>query len=507
LGPNYTQEPHTDTSPLSHGTAVAGIIGATARNLKGVAGVDWSTLLYSVKVFDGNHNAAASDIADAIDWLKTQPVMIANLSFSGPDWSDAIYLATRNTALTGRLLVASMGDENSSAPRYPAAHSYTVFSVGALWGDGTRWQDGQITQCSPGLGSSFGNWIDVSAPGGRAIATSKRTGLYYDLDPRPPQVSSWCQADGFGGTSAATAHVTGLAALIRQAQPSWEVILEGDDVEKIIEFTALGNEINPNEPWNPQTGYDMIRADEALRLVTWPNAVEQLKDETLVQVGSPQEDFVLLYHVPGLNDGQYRVFRYQLHGEFTYTHDFSSTPSTWYRMSETNGWDNFGTSMFWEQEPPSVARREISQPSISTWRTYVYDVYTWPGNVSKGWFPCSPSEASIAITAIARDSAVEVLDNELSIATPSITTMPNPSSGTTWFHFQLPQQASAQIRVYDLSGRLVRTLVDETLSPGSHYIQWDCRNGRGHQVARGVYYYQLNVNGQSVMRQKLVLTR
>ncbi len=86
---------------------------------------------------------------------------------------------------------------------------------------------------------------------------------------------------------------------------------------------------------------------------------------------------------------------------------------------------------------------------------------------------------------------------------------PNPFGRTTTIAFQIPSNATgsaAVLEVFDPSGRLVRTLVNETLGAGSHVVAWDGTNAAGERVASGVYYYQLRVGDQSDT-QRMVLMK
>ena len=69
---------------------------------------------------------------------------------------------------------------------------------------------------------------------------------------------------------------------------------------------------------------------------------------------------------------------------------------------------------------------------------------------------------------------------------------PNPFNPTTTFSFTLPIDKAVSVRVYDLTGRLVRTLVDERqYLKGTHEVSWDGRDAGGRQVASGTYLYTL----------------
>jgi hypothetical protein len=73
---------------------------------------------------------------------------------------------------------------------------------------------------------------------------------------------------------------------------------------------------------------------------------------------------------------------------------------------------------------------------------------------------------------------------------------PNPFHGSTEIAFSVPASASVSLKVYDISGRLVRTLVEGTLEAGSHRVVWDGRTGAGSATAPGVYLAVVKVGSQ-----------
>ena len=77
---------------------------------------------------------------------------------------------------------------------------------------------------------------------------------------------------------------------------------------------------------------------------------------------------------------------------------------------------------------------------------------------------------------------------------------PNPFSRETAISFSLPAAAQAKLRVYDVGGRVVATLVDREISAGVHTITW-----RRNNAGSGIYFYRLNSNGQSLTRRMVVL--
>jgi len=68
---------------------------------------------------------------------------------------------------------------------------------------------------------------------------------------------------------------------------------------------------------------------------------------------------------------------------------------------------------------------------------------------------------------------------------------PNPFNPQTNMRFQLPQQSVVTLRIYDVLGQEVRTLVEGTHAAGVHRVTWDGRDSRGRPVASGVYFYAL----------------
>jgi flagellar hook assembly protein FlgD len=68
---------------------------------------------------------------------------------------------------------------------------------------------------------------------------------------------------------------------------------------------------------------------------------------------------------------------------------------------------------------------------------------------------------------------------------------PNPSTGHAVIGYQLPRPDRVELRVYNISGQLVRTLVDGNLPAGRHQARWDGRDQSGKTAASGVYMYRL----------------
>jgi 1,4-alpha-glucan branching enzyme len=82
---------------------------------------------------------------------------------------------------------------------------------------------------------------------------------------------------------------------------------------------------------------------------------------------------------------------------------------------------------------------------------------------------------------------------------------PNPFNPSTSIRFSLEQGGHATLRIYDVSGRLIRTLADGSYPPGLHTASWNGRNDRGEGVASGVYFYRMAAPGFVETRRMVLL--
>jgi hypothetical protein len=83
---------------------------------------------------------------------------------------------------------------------------------------------------------------------------------------------------------------------------------------------------------------------------------------------------------------------------------------------------------------------------------------------------------------------------------------PNPVKTTGVIEYQLPTSQRVSLKVYDVAGKLVRNLVDETAEAGTHQAVWDGRDERGNRVASGVYLYRLQGENERATK-KLIFVR
>jgi hypothetical protein len=106
----------------------------------------------------------------------------------------------------------------------------------------------------------------------------------------------------------------------------------------------------------------------------------------------------------------------------------------------------------------------------------------------------------------------EVLHDPASVATPAWglgtalhSSSPNPFRRETALHFTLSARSRAKLAVYDVAGRLVRTVLDEELPEGDHAVSWDGRGHGGIRVAGGTYFVKLTAGDVTGTRKVLFL--
>lgn len=155
-----------------------------------------------------------------------------------------------------------------------------------------------------------------------------------------------------------------------------------------------------------------------------------------------------------------------------------------------------------------ISRREALGPFVQ-----VGEVEGKPGELS---YVYEDRSAAGGMTYIYRVAYVSGSDRGILFETDAIWTAPvpltlaqnhpNPFNPSTTIEFYLPESGQVTLRVFDVSGRLVRTLVDDAREPGNHSVTWNGLDENGSQVPSGVYFSQLNA-GKTRLSQKMILLR
>ena len=246
-------EPY-DPIIASHGTHVAGTIGAYTNNRTGVAGVDWAVRLMPVRVLGAKGYGSISNVADGITWAVNNGAHIINLSLGTFEYSSTLHTAVRNAYNSGVILVAASGNDGINTLYYPAAYD-EVIAVGAAG----NW----INPLEVASFSNGGPGLDLIAPGVGVWSTNYNS-VTKGLDYQP--------ADG---TSMACPHVAGVIGLMLAHNLS----LRPDEVKTILRDTAV-RQLN-GEVWGLRQGYGFINAYAAITQATFDKARLILVDDQL----------------------------------------------------------------------------------------------------------------------------------------------------------------------------------------------------------------------------------
>ncbi len=128
------------------------------------------------------------------------------------------------------------------------------------------------------------------------------------------------------------------------------------------------------------------------------------------------------------------------------------------------------------------------------------------------WMACvTPFSASDVGTTVCSDTmtletGTGIGDTPVPTQTALHQNHPNPFNPTTAISYDLVSNTRVSLRVYDVSGRLVKTLVDDIRPAGRQTTTWDGTDNSGNQVSTGVYFYRLNTAG-NVFTKKMVLLK
>ena len=83
---------------------------------------------------------------------------------------------------------------------------------------------------------------------------------------------------------------------------------------------------------------------------------------------------------------------------------------------------------------------------------------------------------------------------------------PNPFNPSTTIEYQIPNTGDVEIKIYNINGELVKTLLVQQQTAGSYTVDWDGKNGYGQTVSSGMYIYRV-VFGSSVLAKKMLLIK
>jgi len=222
-GYNFVKNNDDASDDHGHGTHVAGTIAESTNNKIGVAGVAYGAAIMPIKVLSASGSGSMAAIAQGIRWAADHGANVINMSLGGPFPVGTIASAVKYARGKGVVVVAAAGNDGRGKVSYPARYP-GVIAVAATQFDETT--------------TFYSNWgpeIDIAGPGGN-------TRVDQNGDGKPDGVLQHTVVPGnigttdylwFMGTSMATPHVAGVAALVMSAG-----VRKPDAVEEILLDTA-----------------------------------------------------------------------------------------------------------------------------------------------------------------------------------------------------------------------------------------------------------------------------
>ncbi len=191
---------NNDSNPIDdhyHGTHCAGTVGAKGNNGRGVAGVAWTVKLLPVKVLNSSGSGTSASVAAGITYAVRRGAKVVSLSLGSPSYSSTIENAIITARNAGVLVVAAAGNDSQNTdvyPNYPSALTQdNILAVAA-----------STSSDSFAYFSNYGaTSVDLAAPGDSILSTYISGQYAYA-----------------SGTSMATPHVAGMAALLLAVNPN-----------------------------------------------------------------------------------------------------------------------------------------------------------------------------------------------------------------------------------------------------------------------------------------------
>lgn len=257
---------------VSHGTHVAGLVGAGGNNATGITTLSWNTKVMPLQVLSDDGPGYTSDVVAAIRYAVDNGADVINMSLGSNEADAPLRAATDYAYANGVVVVAAAGNCGTGTEEgcsgYPAgyigypARNPHVISVGATTSSDQR-----------ASFSSYGDALDVVAPG---------SGLIY--------APVWTAENGTSlytsslyGTSFSSPLVASLAALIKSVRPATSV----DDITALIAGTA--QKVNMGSSfYSTQYGHGIVDAHKALIVATALNQTSATP--TLYMTGSSRSE-------------------------------------------------------------------------------------------------------------------------------------------------------------------------------------------------------------------------
>ena len=404
-------------------------------------------------------------LTEALHFINRYHVTFVVASGNKPDWTDYVYPAIVDSNWV--LCVSGTGRNGKYKDIYN--------------GNNNWWEP------------SVGKHIDVAAPCDTSLIRT---------------LSDYNRYVKFTGTSSAAPHVTGVAALLmsylNQSTASPDN-LSPEDVERIIELSATDTD---SSGYDILTGYGRLNAGAALELIRKPArklmhcstyANSHVRTKTLVysnkriEIGERFQNLMEKWFKPG----QYKVNIYNI--DATSSHNIGSKNVIMYSWPRHSSSDLF--PLFYGGNK-LIPRERITLNSVykttATLTGYIYKVSDTLNNELGLWpFDTFTGNMRFAYTLLLRDSTIASISSKIK-GDYGIEVFPNPSAYKQTIKISSGRKDKLDIKLYDISGRLVKDVYKGSIWPGEIAFDVDLMD-----LSTGFYFYSIII-GEDIKNFKVI---
>ncbi|MBU0509869.1 S8 family serine peptidase [bacterium] len=503
----------------SHGQHVAGTIFATTNNNLGVAGIAHLCTLMPVRVLNDSGSGSIDQISNGIQWAATNGAEVLNLSLgfgvTGPpvDPGPPLSTAINNAAAAGIVICAATGNDGMPYVAYPAAYPACI-AVGS-----TALDDAIAPY------SNQGTAIDVTAPGGNTDQDLNQDG-YIDGVLSTLRAASGDYYGFWQGTSMATPHVAGVAALLLSNG------LPAAQVRDALQQTAV--DLGPGG-WDVTFGHGRINAYAALQWQGGSGSEVVLLEEGFEGTFPPASWTIMAYGTPNPDNWQALAGNQDADGGTTphggsnaAFHDDDDTGGMQRDWLITEGmlipanataitlrffernyymegyyeyhgvWMSTDGSQFSEIAEMDADHEDWTEITINITDftgQAVWFLFYYQGDYATEWFI-----DDVRVTATV-PAGVEEETPTVPRSTALGEPYPNPFNSVATIPFEIAAPGAVELSVYNMLGQRVSTLISAPLTSGAHRVLWDAKD-----VSSGVYFVKLQ-SGEFVQSRKLLLLK
>lgn len=527
----WITNPHADSG--SHGTQVAGIIGAVRNNGLGVSGIagghdssntafaQQGVSLYGLRVTKSGvfmpptmsyyAEAIVESTKEGEDYRYGLHLQNHSIGFSIDDTiytdsnisllRDGVRAAYRN----GVALFCARGNVAGNYIHLPATlDDKWVMNIGGSGTDGNwlnGWVNGQQSTCEQACGR--GKNVDVVAPGDKCTTAKATVANIITNSAYFP----------FGGTSGSTPHVTGVAALLcsylNDTAASTFFTLAPEDMEWIIQLSATDID---STGYDVKTGYGRLNAGAALQLVEKPNkklehhgtvstsGTASVSFETTASVELIESYENELFQV--FQSGDYQMDRYKI--ITTVNHAVDSTDSIIAYWSRNDIVTTFPLPNNGKLIPHEECFITSMSETQATLEGYVYHVKTL-GGTPIGWIPqdTTATAAKLEYTLLIHPKSIytdstgdsTTVISELTSMGNVVLIYPNPAANSQKMEISLANQSDVILKIRGMDGSLIRSQSHGTLNIGSYVFTVELSD-----LPQGVYFHDISLGEDHIIK-------